>query len=179
MSKQPGVLPGGIALDLERRLSYRFSLLSSRIIRCVAAMYGPKFRLLPSGWKAMAAIGRYGPVSAKDVCAHTTVEPDKVTRAVDRLVELGFAMRRRDETDRRRVVLSLSPRGREAYREIERVTRRVELSLLAALSKRESRALYRALSKLEERARNLIVDRHSWRAISGTRRAPRARRGGE
>ena len=83
-TKDKSALPGGTALNLERRLSFRFSILATKVIRCVAEMYGPKYGLLPSGWKAMAAIGRFGPVSAKEVCAHTTVEPDKVTRAVDR-----------------------------------------------------------------------------------------------
>ncbi len=77
-------LPGGAGLNIEKRLSYRFSILSDRMIRAVADMYGPRFGLLLSGWKAMATIGRYSRVSAKDVCAHTTVAPDKITRAVDR-----------------------------------------------------------------------------------------------
>lgn len=104
-------LPGGAGLNIEKRLSYRFSILSDRMIRAVADMYGPRFGLLLSGWKAMATIGRYSRVSAKDVCAHTTVAPDKITRAVDRLVGLGFVERRRDETDGRRVALSLTPQG--------------------------------------------------------------------
>jgi len=146
------MLPGGAALDLERRLSYRFSLLSAKVVRTVAKMYGPKYGLLPSGWKAMAAIGRYGPVSAKEVCAHTTVEPDKVTRAVDRLVARGFVKREQDEVDRRRVALTLTPAGRRAYEDIESVTRTVELSLLGALSLGERKSLSRLLGKLEERA---------------------------
>ena len=76
-TKDKSALPGGTALNLERRLSFRFSILATKVIRCVAEMYGPKYGLLPSGWKAMAAIGRFGPVSAKEVCAHTTVEPDE------------------------------------------------------------------------------------------------------
>lgn len=142
-------LPGGRALDLERRLSYRFSIFASRIIRSVAGMYGPKYGLLPSGWKTMAAIGRYGPVSAKQVCAYTTIEPDKVSRAVDRLVELGFVSRAQDTIDRRRVVLTLSPAGRSAYNDIEHATRTVEMALLDGLTMRERRALDRILAKLE------------------------------
>lgn len=114
-------------------------------------MYGSKYGLLPSGWKTMAAIGRFGPVSAKQVCAHITVEPDKVTRAVDRLVELGYINRKQDAKDRRRVVLTLSSSGRVAYNDIERATRSVEWALLEGLSLSERKALDLILGKLEKR----------------------------
>jgi len=151
LTKKIPALPGGRALDLERRLSYRFSIFATKIIRSVADMYGPKYGLLPSGWKTMAAIGRYGPVSAKQVCAYTTVEPDKVSRAVDRLEELGFVRRTQDTSDRRRVVLTLSPAGRNAYGDIEHATRIVEMKLLDCLSSEERRTLDRILAKLENR----------------------------
>ena len=123
-TKDKSALPGGTALNLERRLSFRFSILATKVIRCVAEMYGPKYGLLPSGWKAMAAIGRFGPVSAKEVCAHTTVEPDKVTRAVDRLVQLAYVERKQDAADGRRVALSLTFLGQKVYADIEGLTRR-------------------------------------------------------
>jgi len=166
--RKKSALPGGTALDLERRLSYRFSILSTRVIRSVASMYGPKYGILPSGWKAMTAIGRYGPVSAKEVCSHTTVEPDKVTRAVDRLAALGFVRREQDPADRRRVALSLSPAGRKVYEDIERLTRQVELTLLEALSMREREILDRILAKLEGRAGKCIGDRQAVNAAAQT-----------
>ncbi len=152
-------LPGGAALDLEHRLSYRFSVLSAKMRR---AVYLPEYGVLPSNWRAMAAIGRYGPMSASDVCAHTTVEPDKVTRAVNALMKLNYVRREQDELDRRRVVLSLTPQGRKVYNEIERATRQMELTLLDALTERERDMLGRALKKLEQRA-----DQHV-----GTKRRP-------
>jgi len=176
MRKRKAVLPGGEALAVERRLTYRFSILSSLVIRCVAAMYGPKYRLLPSGWKAMASIGRFGPVSAKEVCAHTTVPPDKITRAVDRMVELGFVVRRKDAADRRRIALSLSAAGERAYRDIERVTRRVEIALLNVLSARERETFNAILDKLELRAQGLLLlEKNAWRRLAKPR-SPRRRR---
>ena len=45
---------------------------------------------------------------------------------VDRLVERGFVQRRRDETDQRRVLVDLTPRGEEVLRELS-VYHRAEL----------------------------------------------------
>lgn len=151
-------LPGGAGLDLERRITYRFSVISNMIVRTVARMYGPKYRLVPANWKAMAAIGRYGPMSAKDVCGRTTVEPDKVTRAVDRLVALGFVQRTRDPHDKRRVVLLLTRGGRKVYEDVEAATRRVELLLLSGLTTRERQELERITTKLQTRAETCLRD---------------------
>ncbi len=151
MARKNSRLPGGAALDLEHRLSYRFSVISTMVTRTVARMYGPKYGLLLSNWRAMAAIGRYGPMSAKDVCLRTTVEPDKVTRAVDRLVALRYVQRTKDGLDRRRVVLVLTSAGREVYEDIEHATRHIELQLLDALSTQEREALDRILTKLQKR----------------------------
>jgi len=165
MPKRTPALPGGTEFDLERRVSYRFSRLSTKITRTVATMYGPKYGLPPSAWKAMAAIGRYGPLSAKEVCSHITVEPDKVTRAVDRLVDLGLVRREKDCADRRRLSLSLTPAGRTVYEDIERATRHIEMALLERFSMRERKALSRILTKLERQAEKYLGERRAWRNV--------------
>ena len=47
----------------------------------------------------------------KIVVEHLGVEPDKVTRAVNALMELNYVRREQDKYDKRRVVLSLTPRS--------------------------------------------------------------------
>lgn len=158
-------LPGGKTLDLERRFSYRFSMLVTKVVRCVAEMYSKKYSLLPSGWKVMAVIGRFGQAFGTDVCLfYTSVEPHKVTRAVDRLVQLGYVKREQDAADGRRVVLSLTTQGWKVYADIDSLTRRVERELQKALSKQELKDLDRILEKLEKRAiTSKIGDRNGWR----------------
>lgn len=153
-------LPGGEALNLEHRLSYRFSVLSAKMRR---AVYIPEYGVLPSNWRAMAAIGRYGPMSGSDVCVHTTVEPDKVTRAVHALMKLNYVRREQDQFDKRRIVLSLTPLGRKVYNEIERATRQMELLLSDALTQREREMLHRVLKKLEQRADEHMTDKRTAR----------------
>ena len=149
-NKKQSRLPGGAALNLERRLSYRFSILSAKVARAVAQMYGSKYGLLLSGWKAMAAIGRYGPVSAKEVCAHTTVESAKVTRAV----------------------VNENP---HLYYEI--LTRSVELELLGALSVEDRKSLDHILVKLEGMAGKCLNEDQSWRKILEKRKGHFANQG--
>ena len=104
----------------------------------------------------MAAIGRYGPASAKELTSRTTVPPDKITRAVDQLVALGWASRRKDPADRRRVVLQLSKKGMKVYEDIEAVTRKLEQELRSALTVTEQRVFDELLGKLEQRANKIL-----------------------
>ena len=90
---------------LDERTTYRFSILASRQTRCLSAMYLQKFGLSVSQWKVLPILGYHGPMSAKEVGERTSLEPEKVTRAVDQLVTRGFVTRRSDSRDRRRVIL--------------------------------------------------------------------------
>lgn len=154
--KRTARLLGGSNLALERRLAYRFALLSGRMIRAAANIYTPRFGLRPSAWKTMAAIGRYGPISAKELTAYTTVPPDKITRAVDQLVAFRWASRRKDASDRRRVVLSLNDRGMKVFEEIETLIREMEQQVRSGLTAKERLELDRLLTKLEQRASEFL-----------------------
>jgi DNA-binding MarR family transcriptional regulator len=142
-------------LDLEHRTSYRFAVLSAMSTRCVADLYR-RHRLTVGGWRTLSLIGHYEPINPGQIAQRTSIEPDKVTRAVDRLVAIGYVVRVPDQKDRRRVVLKLTVAGRRVYAAIERVRRTVERQLLAALSPSELGAFLRSLSKLEAQAHRLF-----------------------
>ena len=83
--------------------------------------------------------------------------PDKVTRAVDGLVDKKLVVRRRVREDERRVVLSLTARGARAFAEIDAVRYEIESEMLAGLTAEENRALHRSLEKIEARLGSLKV----------------------
>jgi DNA-binding MarR family transcriptional regulator len=58
-----------------------------------------------------------------EIAEHAAVPNPTATRVVDRLVAQSLAFRRNDPADRRRVLVHLSPNGREA---VERISRRLE-----------------------------------------------------
>ena len=45
---------GGIRLDLNKRLAYRFLHLAGQQMRCLAEMYGPRYRLAIAKWKVLS-----------------------------------------------------------------------------------------------------------------------------
>jgi DNA-binding MarR family transcriptional regulator len=67
---------------------------------------------------ALVVIGSAQPISLKDLGELLIAEAGHPSRLVDRLVEAGLVRRRPAGDDRRRVELSLTPRGRRLERRV-------------------------------------------------------------
>jgi DNA-binding MarR family transcriptional regulator len=67
---------------------------------------------------AITVIARAGPLSLKELGELLIAEAGHPSRLVDRLVDAGLVERRPAEDDRRRLVLSLTPRGRRLEKRV-------------------------------------------------------------
>jgi DNA-binding MarR family transcriptional regulator len=67
---------------------------------------------------ALVVIGSAQPISLKDLGELLIAEAGHPSRLVDRLVEAGLVQRRPASEDRRRIELSLTPRGRRLERRV-------------------------------------------------------------
>ena len=81
---------------------------------------------------AITVIAQAGPLSLKELGELLIAEAGHPSRLVDRLVEAGLVERRPAEDDRRRIVLSLTARGRRLEKRI-RAAREEQLELGHAL----------------------------------------------
>ncbi len=147
---------------LEERLSYRCSLVSARIARFMAPMW-TRYGLSVDTWRIMAVIGRYGPVSAKEVAVRSSSDAFHVSRAIDRLARKRYIKRDVDPNDRRRAKLELSASGRTAHRAIGYALTRFETELLAGLTGQDQRLLRRSLATVDERALALTASGRTWK----------------
>jgi DNA-binding MarR family transcriptional regulator len=157
---------GAIRLDFEERSFYRFSLLATQINRSVAAAYVQKFGRPVHGWKIITLLGRFGPLTASQIAAHTTLEMDKVTRIVDTLVEQGVTSRQQDKEDRRRVIISLTAKGRRNNALIEQMIGAMEREFLIVLNPDEREQLYSILDRLRGRANQIFSAKQDWNIVS-------------
>jgi DNA-binding MarR family transcriptional regulator len=148
--------PDARQFRLDRRTSYRFSIIARRQTRCLAEMHSATFGLSVNGWKLLSVIEYFGPLSATEAGAHTSLEPAKVTRGIDTLAEQGLVVRREDGADRRRTILSLSAKGKRIHDKIEQVSRALERELLSVLTPAEREMLYLVLDKLERRSSEIF-----------------------
>lgn len=136
------------ALALGRFLPYRLSLVANRVSRGLAQLYAQRFNLTIPQWRVIAVLAGEPGISADRVCALTAMDKVAVSRAVARLAARRYLTRRRDPSDGRRVLLSLSAAGRRVHGQIVPLARAYEAGLLAQLGGVE-RDLARVLDALE------------------------------
>lgn len=136
------------AIELERFLPYRLSILSNAVSGAIAVAYRDRFSLSVPEWRVIAVLARFPGIAATEVAGRTRMDAVAVSRAVARLQRAGRIRRAMDREDRRRSQLRLSPAGLAVYRAIAPLALRFEQELLATLSPRELAVLDRALDRL-------------------------------
>lgn len=128
--REPGTMPSTAAaetlLDVlngaERRVNDRFA--------GVLAAHGSTL----DEWRVLSLLVQRGGQSMSAIAAATSIAPPTLTKRIDVMVADGMVYRRVDDTDRRRVLVLLAPRGKTAHRRLaEHVAEeRQRISALAA-----------------------------------------------
>jgi len=156
------------AIDLERFLPYRLSVLSNLVSNAIADAYQRRFDLTIPEWRVIAVLSRHPGLAAAEVAELTRMDAVAVSRAVARLLRAGRLRRAVSPIDRRRSVLRVSRSGAAVYRAVAPLARGYERELLAARDDAERAGLAGALDSLTERAESL----------AGSLKAPAIRTGG-
>jgi DNA-binding MarR family transcriptional regulator len=83
-----------------------------RLSRRMRSERDPNSELLPVGQlSVLGALNRIGECTIGELAALERVQPPSMTRTVNCLVEGGYVVRKKHETDGRQVVVALSERG--------------------------------------------------------------------
>ena len=90
-----------------------------------------------------------GPIRMTDLAAHERVRTPTTTVAIRRLEKLGLVKRSRDASDRRAVLVEVTPRGLVQHREALDARRAFLASMLANLSAEDRATLSAALGSLD------------------------------
>jgi DNA-binding MarR family transcriptional regulator len=69
-------------------------------------------------WRVLSLLARRGGQSMSAIAAATLLAPPTLTKRIDVMVADGMVHRRVDDTDRRRVLVLLAPRGKTAHRRL-------------------------------------------------------------
>jgi DNA-binding MarR family transcriptional regulator len=138
-------------IELERFVPFRLNRLAVEVSRALARVYGERFDLDIPEWRIIATLGDRGRARARDIALSTRMHKSVVSRAVARLIELGWVARSASAKDRREAPLSLTAAGCRVYEQLVPIVLDYQEHLLGCLSPGERRTLDRLLGKLERR----------------------------
>jgi DNA-binding MarR family transcriptional regulator len=136
-------------IDLERFVPFRLNRLATEVSRALARVYGERFGIDIPEWRVIATLGDRGRARAQDIALSTRMHKSMVSRAVARLMELGWVARTAGAQDRREAPLALTAAGCEVYERLVPIVLDYQDRLLASLTEGERRMLERLLDKLE------------------------------
>lgn len=139
-----------MTFHLDEFLPYRLSVAASQISRRFAARYAKEAGLTIPEWRVLAHLDHSGAVSVRDIHARVNLDKSMVSRAASRLEKAGFLRKSGHETDRRLIVMELTPAGRDLMARLGRVATGFQTELLSELGD-DAAALDRALRQLASR----------------------------
>lgn len=136
------------AFDLDGFLPYLLNQAAERASRSFQPVYRSAYGMTRTQWRVIANLGRFGAMTARDICAVSHVEKTKVSRAVAALEANGLLAREPSPQDRRAEILSLTQRGGEVYADLGRRARAHDLDLRNRLGPDIAASLDEALRRI-------------------------------
>jgi len=102
------------------------------------------------GWRVLGALRNGDGYTMSDISAAMAIPPPTLTRIVDKLVDGGFVLRRVDATDRRRVLVYLSARGKNKVRRLAKQEALVKTALIDEFGEESAVGFIRTLARVGE-----------------------------
>jgi DNA-binding MarR family transcriptional regulator len=137
--------------NLETFLPYRLNQAAERISQRFAAQYRARYRMTRPEWRALAALGAYGRMTATEIGGNSSMHKTKVSRAVRALEEKRWLKRSGNTEDRRIEHLELTPAGKRIYGEMIVLARSYEQELAHLLGETGLKHLEAGLAVIEAR----------------------------
>lgn len=137
--------------DLEQFLPYLLNQAAEATSHSFQAAYRDLYGMTRTQWRVMANLGKFGSMTAKDICVISHIEKTKVSRSVTALESADFLLRTPSEDDRRAEFLSLTDQGMTVFREIGKRANTFDAQLRAELGETAAQELVKALEFLKKR----------------------------
>jgi DNA-binding MarR family transcriptional regulator len=138
----------GTAFDLQAFLPYLLNQAAEAASLGFQHVYRDRYAMTRTQWRVMANLGKFGAMTARDICAISHIEKTKVSRAVAHLEREGMLARRPSETDRRAEMLCLTDKGLAAFADLGERAVAFDGALRAALGAQAASDLNRILQAI-------------------------------
>ncbi len=126
----------------------RFNYLGLRYNTPLYGWVEERFGLNRAEFVVIYSLAMMDGVTASEIAASTAFPKNTLSRAVNRIADLGLIRRSADETDRRQQILTLTPSGRALYEEALPRFVALEEEMLAPLTLVERETLSALMAKV-------------------------------
>ena len=101
-----------------------------------------------SQMKAISAFKDDRPFLMKELASNCGAKISNMTTMVDKLIAEGFAERKRDGADRRKVFVSLTPQGKKIRSQFLKNRRKAAQAIFSTLGEKDKKELLHSLDKV-------------------------------
>lgn len=136
--------------DLTEFLPYVLNLAGEQSSLGFQAVYRRRYGMLRTEWRVLFHLGRYGAMTAKDICDRARIHKTKVSRAVAALEDKQYLTRTELAEDRRHEVLALTPDGQDVFQKLCATAQDYDRDLAAQFTPQENEILRRCLKQLAQ-----------------------------
>jgi DNA-binding MarR family transcriptional regulator len=133
--------------ELERFLPYLLNQAAENASAAFQQVYRERHAMTRPEWRVLAHLGCFGAMTASAIGERARIHKTKVSRAVAALEQRRWLTRRRDDIDRRREILELTPAGRRAYASLGKSALETDKALRELMSAEEERVFTDVLQR--------------------------------
>jgi DNA-binding MarR family transcriptional regulator len=142
---------GEISLGvLDDLVGFRIRRIQNHLSRAFNALLDRE-EIRPGAFSALALIAANPGLSQKTLAREVGFDKATIVAILDNMERLGWTMRQRSKTDRRRHLLFVTPVGLKALEEMRALAHVNEAAIKTALSDQEHQILHTLLDKLYKR----------------------------
>lgn len=143
-------MPDPDPFDLADFLPYLMNQAADTLSLDFQKIYRGRYGMLRTEWRVLFHLGRYGAMTAKEICDRARLHKTKVSRAVAALEDKRFLERNIRETDRRHAELCLTAQGLRVFDTLSLEAQAYDATLRARLTDTEADILHRCLRRLAD-----------------------------
>jgi len=136
--------------DLKDFTPYLLNLAAETSSAGFQALYKERYGMLRTEWRVLFHLGRYGPMTAKEICERARIHKTKVSRAVSALEAKRMLVRKEQPEDRRHETLRLTAKGARVFEDLDAEAARFDLELMAGFTPEERRILHKCLTRIAD-----------------------------
>ena len=136
------------SFDLKDFLPYMLNQAAEASSADFQAYYKDRYGMLRTEWRVLFHLGRYGEMTAKEICSRARIHKTKVSRAVRALGEKQLLSRTALESDRRNEILALTRQGLEVFNDLAKAAEAYDWKLNQPFSPEEQAILKSCLARI-------------------------------